>query len=269
MHARPLTEADLPRAVALSARAGWNQVAADWQVFLARGAVRVLDDDDPECLAATAAVLPFDADLAWISMVLVRPDRRRQGLATTLLRWALERLEGTRCIALDATPEGREVYGRLGFADALRFARWRVATLPERGGQIETCTDPRLLHAADLHAFGTSRDWLLDGFVRRLPEAALVARDGSFALGRDGLRAPQIGPIVARDPDTSLALIGAASHAIGRPALLDLADDASDVAAGVAAAGGERLRPFIRMTRGAHLPGNPALMVAMAGPEFG
>ncbi|WP_333779793.1 GNAT family N-acetyltransferase, partial [Falsiroseomonas oryzae] len=103
-----------------------------------------------------------------------------------------------------------------------------------------------------------------------LPAAAWVAEDGSgFALGRDGVRAPQIGPVVAKDPDTALALLAAAQRAIGGPAILDLADDAASVIAAVDRAGGERLRPFTRMVRGAAPPGLTARLVAMAGPEFG
>ncbi|WP_270939138.1 GNAT family N-acetyltransferase, partial [Falsiroseomonas oryzae] len=130
MQPRPLTEADLPRAAALSRLAGWNQAETDWRVFLQDGAVRALDDGDQDCLAATAAVLPFGPDLAWISMVLVRPDRRRQGLASELMRWAIARLDGTRCVALDATPDGRAVYRRLGFADVFGFTRWRLPAAP-------------------------------------------------------------------------------------------------------------------------------------------
>src|SRR5687768_11365326 len=126
MEFRRLTEHDLPRAVALSTRAGWNQNAADWRFFLDHGRVRALDDGDPDCMAATAAVLPFGPDLAWISMVLVRPDRRREGLATALMQWAVGVLHGTRCVVLDATPEGREVYRRLGFTDVFGFSRWRL-----------------------------------------------------------------------------------------------------------------------------------------------
>lgn len=267
-----MTEADLPRAGALSALVGWNQTLADWRHFLAHGAALALDDGDPACLAATAAVLPFGPDLAWISMVLVRPDRRRQGLATGCMRWAIGELAATRCIALDATPEGREVYRRLGFADRFGFTRWRLPAAPAAPGPavrpLAAADWPALL-ALDAAAFGAPRAALLRGFAERLPAAGWIAADGSgYALGRDGLRAPQIGPVVAREAATALALIAAAARAIG-PALIDLADAAGPVAAALLAAGGERLRPFTRMTRGAAPPGDPERLFAMGGPEFG
>jgi GNAT superfamily N-acetyltransferase len=273
MLTRPLTEADLPRAVALSAAVGWNQNEADWRVFLRDGAVRAMDDGDPVTLAATAAVLPLGPDLAWISMVLVRPDLRRRGMATQLMRWAVERLEGTRCVALDATPAGREVYRRLGFQDAFGFTRWRLpAGLPAPGLPVRRLREsdwPALL-AFDREAFGAPREKLLRSFAERLPAACWITEDGSgYALGRDGLRLPQIGPVVATGPAIAVALVAAAARATGGTVLLDLADDAGDVIAILESAGAERLRGFTRMARGAAPPGLAERLIAMAGPEFG
>jgi len=265
---RPLAESDLPRAGALSARIGWNQSLDDWRFFLEHGATRALDDGAADCLAATAAVLPFGADIAWVSMVLVRPDRRREGLATDLMRWAIEAAPRA---ALDATPAGREVYRRLGFSDVFGFTRWRLPGVPQapaRGVRPLREADWPGLLSRDAEAFGASREALLRNFGRRLPGAAWIAEDGSFALGRDGLHAPQIGPVVAGDAGTALALIATARAAIG-PCLLDLHDDATAVATALDTAQGERLRPFTRMVRGTALPGDPTRLVAMAGPEFG
>jgi GNAT superfamily N-acetyltransferase len=267
MTPRPLTEADLPRAVALSTLAGWNQNAADWRLFLTHGEVRALDDGDARCLSATAAVLPFGPDVAWISMVLVREDRRRTGLATALMRWAIERLQGTRSIALDATPNGREVYRRLGFRDAWGFTRWRLdAHLPEAlaAHGIEW---PSVL-AMDEAAFGAPRGFLLHDFSERRPQAAFRG-DNGYVLARDGERLAQIGPVVATDARDALALIATAHRHLGAPALLDIADSARDVIAALQAAGAQRLRPFTRMVLGAPLPGDPTKLFAMAGPEFG
>jgi GNAT superfamily N-acetyltransferase len=252
---------------------GWNQNEADWRVFLRDGAVRAMDDGDPVTLAATAAVLPLGPDLAWISMVLVRPDLRRRGLATRLMRWAVERLDGTRCVALDATPAGRDVYRRLDFRDVLGFTRWQLpAALPAPRRPVRPLRDadwPTLL-AFDRAAFGAPRESLLRGFAQRLPAACWIAEDLSgFALGRDGLRLPQVGPVVAAESATAAALVAAAARAVGGTVLLDIADDAGDVVAMLEANGALRLRPFTRMARGAAPPGDAARLIAMGGPEFG
>jgi GNAT superfamily N-acetyltransferase len=281
----PLADGALPRAAGLSALIGWNQTAADWRLFQRHGRVRALDDGDPRALAATAATLPYGAGVAWISMVLVRPDMRRLGLATALLRWAVESLRAAAlpCIALDATPAGREVYRRLGFRDLWGFARWAlppslpaepgVAVRPLRAGDW-----PALL-AMDGAAFGAPRGFLLRDFAARLPAAALVAEapgGGGIAgalLARDGVLGPQLGPLHAAEAATARALLAAGLAALppgGRPAVVDVRDGALGVAGWLAAHGAVVQRPFTRMALGAaDPPGDPARMAAVAGPEFG
>lgn len=280
---RALRPPDLPRAAALSALVGWNQTAADWALLLRAGAVRVVDDGDEAALAATAAILPFGRDVAWISMVLVRPDRRRAGLATALMRWAVESLRdaGARCIALDATPAGREVYRRFGFRDLWGFRRWSLPpSLPSPGASppLRTLRDadwPALL-ALDMAAFGAQREALLRDFAARLPAAALVADApggglAGFVLARDGVRAPQIGPLVATGPDVARTLLAAASQTLPPAgAVIDLVDAEAGIAAWMDAHGAREERPFTRMALGADPPGaGTRLTVAVAGPEFG
>src|SRR3954471_20248053 len=68
----------------LSEEAHWNQNEADWRFFLTKGIVFGIRDGDGR-LIATAAVLRYTSNNAWISMVLVTQNWRRRGLATRLL----------------------------------------------------------------------------------------------------------------------------------------------------------------------------------------
>jgi GNAT superfamily N-acetyltransferase len=265
---RDLTEDDLPRAAALSAACGWNQVAADWRLFLRHGRARGLDDGHPDALAATAAVLPYGPDLAWVSMVLVRPDRRGRGLATALMRWALDALPGGRCLALDATPEGRPVYRRLGFSDAWTFTRWSLPdALPAGEIPVRAAPDLAAARVLDRDAAGAPREPLLRDLLARLPTAALVA-EGGAVLGRDGRLASHIGPVLARDTPTARALLSHARSAVSGPVISDLRNG-TELAAWVVAVGGVPRRPFTRMFLGAPPARSDALVHAVAGPEFG
>jgi GNAT superfamily N-acetyltransferase len=263
---RPLTPDDLPRAAALSRLVGWNQTPRDWALFLAQGEGRAIDDGQ-DALGATAAVIRHGAGLAWISMVLVRPDLRRRGHATALMRWAIGALAGTRCVALDATPAGREVYRRLGFRDLWGFARWSVLALPPvPGGRPLQESDWPAVLALDAAAFGAPRAALLRDFAARAP--AFVTRDG-FAFARDGARGPQIGPVVARDDTAARALITAMRAALPGDAVIDLPDARGALRDWLAAQGGAIQRPFTRMALGADAPGDATMLAAVAGPEFG
>jgi GNAT superfamily N-acetyltransferase len=274
---RPLTEADLAAACALSAAAGWNQTAEDWRLFLRDGRAFGIEVDG--VLAASAAVLPFGPEVAWVSMVLTLPDHRGRGYATALTAHALRALaaSGHRAV-LDATPLGQPVYGKLGFAPFWTFRRWRLET---RGGSVPGVRPlrpsdwPEVL-ALDAAANGIPRERLLRALAARLPQAARVAVAGAhiegFALARNGRLAPQIGPVVARDGRAAQRLIAAALAALptGASVVIDLADAQTELAAWLAGRGATPQRPFTRMALGtAPLPGDPALIVAPIGPEFG
>ena len=79
-------------------------------------------------LAASTVALPYGTDFAWIAMVLVLPEHRRQGYASRLLRVALDEMEKQKRVGLlDATPAGREVYVQEGFRDFWGFKRFSIA----------------------------------------------------------------------------------------------------------------------------------------------
>src|ERR1700737_4348046 len=73
----------------LSTEAHWNQNEADWRFFLTKGIVFGVRDHDHR-LVATAALLPYGPENAWISMVLVTASWRRRGLATRLVDACLD-----------------------------------------------------------------------------------------------------------------------------------------------------------------------------------
>ena len=177
--ARPLNDRDLAAALTLSAEAGWNQTAADWQIFLDLGnAVGVVGADGR--LIATAATLPHADRFAWISMVLVTAAQRRRGLARWLLRDCIERLTNHRLVpVLDATPAGRNVYSGLGFYDAWSMRRLvtRAQHAPRARPAAEGVTvlplDPAdwpKIIAYDTAIFGADRGALLRRLAGRLPK---------------------------------------------------------------------------------------------------
>lgn len=269
---------DLADAEALVAEAGWNQVAADWRMFLDFGTAYAVREQ--RRVIATAAWIPYGA-CAWISMVLVTAAQRRRGLATRLL---------LRCIAdvtraglvpvLDATPAGARVYAPLGFRQAWGFARLaseRRAIQPaETSTTIEPISDAiwPALCAYDAAIFGNDRSAILARLRGRLPPAELVARrDGRIVgmlLGRDGRTASHLGPLIAEDDEAAQALLARALSQIERTIYIDVADAKSGVRAFLENAGFTVQRPFTRMllSRDESFD-DVARTYAVIGPEFG
>jgi ribosomal protein S18 acetylase RimI-like enzyme len=281
-----LHDDELGEAVSLSASVGWNQVEADWRIFLESGRVVALRDAAGG-LAATAATLPLGPEVAWISMVIVRVDQRGRGLATHLLARCVDEVRATgRTPGLDATPAGRAVYLRLGFEDSLALTRWRrpgraraapgspgILPRDQRLRPAEPSDRPAIARL-DRTAFGADRHALLERLLVRSGGFATVAEAGGrlrgFVLGRDGRTATHLGPLVAEDEVLGAALAARALERIETPVTMDVADRFSAFTRWLGGCGFGVERPFTRMYAGRKEPfGDPSLAVAIAGPELG
>ena len=183
-----LTASELDDVDTLVREARWNQLAADWRIFTDLGRVYAAHTG-ADRIVATTATLPYGSRFAWISMVLVKSEFRRHGLATQLMRQAMDELarEG-RIPILDATPDGRAVYRRLGFEDSWGFAAaasaasgtTRSGDLCRPGGgrrrtRASSIDDWPALCAYDAAAFGADRGAVLDR-PARAPAGGRVRR---------------------------------------------------------------------------------------------
>jgi GNAT superfamily N-acetyltransferase len=269
-------------AEALVRESGWNQIVADWRIFLDLGHVYSVRTGAGRVIA-TAATLPYGR-FAWISMVLVAKEFRRRGLASRLMRCCVDDLAAAGTIpVLDATPAGREVYRLLGFKDTWGFQR---LTSAERAGRasaplpagvtiapIDDAVWPALC-AYDAAAFGADRSPLLARLRGRLPAAELVARSGEriagFLMGRDGRTSCQLGPLVAEDGATARALLARAVGSITGPIYIDLADAHANVSSWLFDIGFTVQRPYTRMVLNRSEGFDDlARTFAVAGPELG
>ncbi|MFC0389067.1 GNAT family N-acetyltransferase [Muricoccus vinaceus] len=267
-----LTPAAMAGCLALSEAAGWNQVAADWDVFFRHGTVFGIGD--AAAPAASGAVLPYaSGGFGWISMVLVAPSMRGRGLGTRVLRRCMAALaEAGLCPVLDATPAGERIYRPLGFQTQFGLTRWRgtgggdpVGLPLLRPDALASCA------ALDAQAFGADRAALLRTLLARAPAQAfrLPGRPG-FVLARPGRQALQVGPLVATGEAEAAHLLEAALGAARGPVLLDLADRWTGLADHLRARGFTPERPYNRMALHRAAPfGDPARLMAVAGPELG
>ena len=290
---------DIPAGLRLCRRAQWNQVAADWELFLASSpdGCRVATDQAGNIVGSVATLRYGDA-FTWIAMVLVDPAHRGKGLGTRLLKEALDIIGEDTTARLDATPAGRAVYVPLGFREEYGLqrmvrpntvrlsaaARETQASFGEtrrslgEGGQVGLVrqmsdadfTDV-LTHDRDV--LGADRRELLEMCRREAPEYAWAIGDSrvdGYLFGRHGYAFEQMGPLVARDEPVARALAAAclAAHA-DRSFVIDTPLRASWVE-WLESAGFTLQRPFTRMYRGKWSARERAgQMFAIAGPEFG
>ena len=262
----------------LSVEAGWNQNVADWRFMLGAGRGFGCRGADGKW-QASSLVLPLGDRLAWVSMVLVTEPLRRGGVGTSLLKRCLAEVKESGAVAgLDATEHGRPIYLPLGFHDLYRISRWHFD-----GAKAVTSTVAiRPMMSSDLPAViaydcalsSMERPALLRHLASRQPKTAWVAEGGGrlkgFVLGREGRSASSIGPIVADDETTALALIAKAAASVPGPFIIDVPDAHAEIRRWLEGQGAVSPRGYVRMTLGeAPGLGDPSHLFALAGPELG
>jgi GNAT superfamily N-acetyltransferase len=277
MKYRDMTLDDVAAGFALSRAAGWNQRPDDWTVLLSRNPGRFVAAVSPAGrVVGTAGAACYGTTLAWVCMVLVDAEARGQGLGTRLMQTVLERLGDMALVGLDATPLGRPVYARLGFADAGTF--WRMGV--ERADDPGAPAPARLLEEGDLDAvlhldrevFGADRGRVLRWALSQAPAWCVADAGGlvGYCFGRRGQHSRHVGPVVARSVEAARSLLAAAMRGAEGPVIVDVNAERADWVATVGALGFREQRTLIRMYRGGgRAPGRPDLQLAIFGPEFG
>lgn len=267
-----------PMLDALVTASGWNQTARDWRLFGRLGTVHVVRDGKG-CVVASGAVLPMEG-AAWISMILVKPEARGQGLGSAVFARCLEQVKESGLVAmLDATPQGEPLYASAGFTPLWRLTRWQREAADATGRTVPTPTGKpsvdglAALCALDAQALGIARPDVLADLLDR--EGSRCVRNGlGFGLVRAGRTAHQIGPLLAASERTAATLLQAAARGIAGRIFIDVPDHRQFMAQALRDAGFTPQRGFARMAFATRPDttaptGQPAFIHAIAGPEFG
>jgi GNAT superfamily N-acetyltransferase len=272
----PLLPQDLDAALDLSTTEGWNQTAADWRRLLALEPEGCFAARAGGRLAGTVTTTTYGRALAWIGMMIVHPDSRRQGVGVALMRAALDHLRerGVACVKLDATPAGRPLYEALGFAADAELERWHGLARGVAGTASEPRASIDVISGIDGREFGAQRTRVIESLVAEGVAEPLVvsSRDGAgFALARPGRLATYIGPLIATSAEIALGLLDRMlARLAGREVCLDLHRGGRLTPDALAQRGLALRRGLLRMRYGApDAAGTGRSLCASAGPEFG
>ena len=282
----PMTASHLTPALHLGRESGWNQLREDWQRLLAyepEGCFVAIVDGR---LAGTVTTTRYGSQLAWIGMMLVHPEFRRRGIATALMCRSIEYLRShqVRCIKLDATPVGENVYKKLGFKVEWPFHRWSragsaVTTRPDVPAPDVPAPDvpgfdvpenvrvPETAMEADRDGFGADRGV----FLRRLASGSFVhaIRDG-YGMLRPGFLASYLGPVSAKTSSAAESIIAELCQQTDRTVFWDIPGPHTVAIQIARSLGFEPVRDLTRMWRGDKcLRPNLQLQYALADPGTG
>jgi GNAT superfamily N-acetyltransferase len=279
-----MTKHDIPAGLRLKDLAGWNQTAADWNRFL---------DASPEgCFVAevegkvrgTATTISFENKFAWIGMVLVDPQYRSRGIGTKLLERTIEHLDQRKMptMKLDATPQGKPLYEKLGFVTEYGIERWVLKRSPQ--ADMEIVDSKRLLLSPsqlgsilgkDREVFGADRASLLRSLYEETPVYAMSVWSSGmlqgYAFGRKGSFADHLGPWMAEDSAAARPLLhGFLARSLRETLIVDCLTSNTVAVELLRTSGFSYARMLTRMVRGPNgYPGKPGTLCAILGPEFG
>jgi hypothetical protein len=212
-------------------------------------------------------------------MVLVDPQHRKLGIATRLMKVALEFLlkAGIATVKLDATAAGRSLYENLGFREEGLIERW-VGIASPRPVACESLNRTSLKEALvfDRNVLGADRSELINMLVADCLVTPIVARGivgevTGYALARQGSAAVYVGPLLAEGTSAATTLLdGLLSQVSGQNVYIDLNTNFEGGRKILHERGFVKQRDLIRMSYGqeSSAASSPSIF-AIAGPEVG
>ncbi|WP_349409862.1 GNAT family N-acetyltransferase [Pseudalkalibacillus sp. SCS-8] len=219
-----LFESDIPGLIALSESVGWDYAEEEIRTVLYSGQIFGHKNEEG-AIVSSAAILPYEGQLASIGMVIVHESYRGLGLGRKATEACMQSLpEGTTSMLI-ATHEGIPLYRKMGFKEVdhvHKFICNRFVSKPLdlEGFQIRAFRDEDInqIILLDVHAFGHSRETFLKRRIQQSKDCLVVIDREESVIGF-GLSIPGpvnliLGPIVAPDSHLAACLIHqlAANH---------------------------------------------------------
>ncbi|GAU84459.1 GNAT family N-acetyltransferase [Bosea sp. BIWAKO-01] len=210
---RAMTEADLGQAHQLSIAVAWPHRPEDWRLVFEVGYGLIACDRIGRALG-TAMWWPFGEHFATIGMVITSPRLQARGAGRRLMDTIFEQ-SGQRDLRLNSTREGYRLYRSLGFEPIGRVFQHQ-GRVEDASPAIDSTITVRPVVVDDLDAiarldamaYGADRTRVIKTLMLQ-SIGTIHERNGEavgFALCRPFGRGHVVGPIVAEDDSTAIAL---------------------------------------------------------------
>ena len=281
---RLMTENDLPSVDELRRLAGWRQTIEDWRRLFTLEPKGCFVTTQGDSVIGTVTTTRYGTELAWIGMMLVHPEQRRKGIATQLMKCALDYLRVCRveCVKLDATPLGRPLYEKLGFEAESSLTRWQREAVAQPVASRSSNNQSRdleesewpVIEEIDAAAIGVRRSQLLRSLAQTSRKLSVLSANGrisSWGLLRRGAQADYLGPLECSREEDLLPLVSELlAHSAGGATIWDIPDENRLACQTAEHFGFNPVRPLTRMFLGTRVIARvPESLCGIADPAVG
>ncbi|MCX7283117.1 MAG: GNAT family N-acetyltransferase [Novosphingobium sp.] len=279
---RDMTAADIPAVADLCFEQQWPHREEDLEMLLSMGSGLVAEIDGK--VGGSIMSWRFDPSFATLGVIIIAVAHQGRGLGRQMAIAMIERLAGLT-VLVNATEEGRSLYGKLGFVElgtvcqhnAIAPAQPLVELRAGERVRPMGAADAEVLEALYSAAMGMDRKVVLDELFARGSTVVLCKEheQTGFAVIRRFGRGWAIGPVVAPDVTGAKALI---AHWLGTQTgsfcRIDIPEQPAPDAAGLGPwleeVGLPQVDRVTRMALGpAPVPGGTARLFALAAQALG
>jgi len=272
---------DLLHLIELSESVGWDYDEQEIHTILLSGNIYGHKNATGE-IVSSAAIIPYDTNLASIGMVIVHPDYRGLGLGKEVTQTCIDRVSEDTSIMLISTEEGKPLYERLGFktVDVIHkflCEKFIPNTLEStKGFTLEHYqpADFRKVKELDSAAFGDERSTFLLNRIKQCKQCVVVKNQYDeiigFGLSIQGPVNLILGPIVAPDDYIAASLVNALTSNHGGNLRIDVPSGRPEFMTLLATCGFKKVNvPPIMIKNSATMPIRNMELFGVAAQVFG
>ncbi|MFU1994648.1 GNAT family N-acetyltransferase [Priestia megaterium] len=211
------SEKDIKNLLVLSKLEKWDYSEADLHTIFSSGDVFGHRNEKGNIVSSVAVIL-YKNQSAFIGMVIVRKDYRKQGLAGQLMKHCLQTLSPEVNAYLIATKEGEHLYKKAGFKTVDYVSKYISSEYIPRAFKASgvytrslTRRDFKEIVKLDEVAFGDNRKLFLKSRIQQAEKAVVLQNEQNKMTGYGlAVRTPSnivIGPVIAPNAEAAMLVI--------------------------------------------------------------
>ncbi|MBH0157328.1 GNAT family N-acetyltransferase [Fictibacillus sp. 5RED26] len=218
LKAEQLNDNDVSSLIELSSSVGWDYDDHEIKTILSSG--KIHGHKTPEGkIVTSAAIIPYDTNLASIGMVIVHSDYRGLGLGKAVTQQCMASVSKKTSIMLISTDEGKTLYESLGFRTVDVVHKFLCENFVSESFEVSNEFTLETYKVEDFHqmmevdaaAFGDQRSKFLLNRIEQCKQCIVVKNQNShiigFGLSVQGPINLIVGPIVAPDFKTAASIM--------------------------------------------------------------